>query len=102
MRAHDADTPKFQALGEVENRAPLEQRCEGVLGCKRRSLAEKCVGDPGRGDPSANNALPGVGLETIDARRFTRQPFPDRGEQSCGDMDRALWGIRNYSTVGTP
>ena len=32
MDAHDANTPKLQALGEVEDRAPLHQRREGRAG----------------------------------------------------------------------
>ena len=60
------------------------------------------VGDPGRRDPAADDALAGIGLEPIDPRRLVGQPLPDRQQQPGDDVDRAVGELRHLGEFGVP
>ena len=102
MCAHHADAPKFQAFGELENRAPFEQRGEGGVRRQRRCVASQRSRHPGRRDLAADDALAGIGLKPVDAGRLVRQPLPDRQEQACHDMDGAVGELGHFGEFRLP
>ena len=69
---------KLEALGQVEDRAPLHQRGESMFRAQRARPLRGGVRSPGRRDAAADNALACIGLKPVDPGRLVRQALPDR------------------------
>ena len=81
---------------------PSISAAKAASGVSVGALGRQRIRDPGGRDLAADDALAGIGLKPIDARRLVRQPLPDRQEQAGDDMDRAVGELGHLGELGLP
>ncbi len=99
---HDLGAANLKSVLEVQDRAPIEHGRECVTRFENRRLALDRLGDPGRRDQAADDALAIIGLEPVDSHGVVRQPFPDRQQQAGDDMQAAVSELRYCGDFSLP
>ena len=84
------NTAKLEAFGEFEDGSALRQRREGCVPSHLGRIGRKDARYAGSRNLATDDSFAGIGLKAEDPRRLVWQPFPDRQQQACHDMDRAF------------